>query len=432
MTGSLSLGTAKVDITPTQPLPLAGFAHRTGVFEDILHPLHARILLLIQQDIVGAAPAALVISADLIWWGPEYVSLLRNKILDTLGLDKALVILHATHNHSGPQTTAQFVPAIGQMDSHYISVLESSVLEGVHRAIENVEPVYIDRASGLCHFNVNRRKTVNGRVIMAPNYDGVADPEVIVTRFRTAAGLTKALLVHYACHPTTTADNCVSPDFPGVGMEFIERALGNNAVAAYLQGCCGDVRPDLTSDKKFYRGHDTDVQGLGLLLAGEVLAILRRPMQPCFPCVLKTRRSVVSLNYQALPSRRTLQANRRRTDIIGEWSRLLLEHPERLQRSVQLVSDVLHISSNLSVLTMNAEMVAQYGLFVKKKFGGRILPVAYSNGMIGYVPTAKQVLEGGYETTDSCYYFGLPAPFARTVEGRICKHIAAICREFTG
>jgi hypothetical protein len=428
MPGQLNLGVAKADITPTRPLPLAGFAHRDGAFEEILHPLNARILLLQQEDANGTSEAALIVSADIIWWGPERIVPLSNKVLDVLRLERAAVIFHATHNHSGPQTTDQFVPAIGRLDSHYQSLLESSVLEGVRTALKNVEPVYIDRAAGLCRFNVNRRKLVNGRVIMAPNYDGPADPEVDVTRFKTTAGLTKALLVHYACHPTTTADNCVSSDFPGVAMELVERELGNQAVAAYLQGCCGDVRPDLTSGQRFYRGHDTDVQRLARLLADEVLAILRRPMRPCSPARLVSHRSVLSLYYQALPTTPGLQATRQRTDVIGEWSRLLLDHPERLRPGIALISHLLRIADEVSLLTTNAEMVAQYGLFVKRQFAARILPVAYSNGMIGYVPTAEQLNEGGYEAIDSHYYFGLPAPFARSVEERICRNIAALCQ----
>ncbi|WP_010282114.1 hypothetical protein [Bacillus timonensis] len=41
----LQLGTAKIDITPLHPVPLAGFESRKDNFEGVLHPLYARILL---------------------------------------------------------------------------------------------------------------------------------------------------------------------------------------------------------------------------------------------------------------------------------------------------------------------------------------------------------------------------------------------------
>jgi hypothetical protein len=43
--------------------------------------------------------------------------------------------------------------------------------------------------------------------------------------------------------------------------------------------------------------------------------------------------------------------------------------------------------------------------------------------MIGYVPTAQQLAEGGYEAEGSCPYFGLPGPFDPRIEGLIRRAI---------
>jgi hypothetical protein len=83
----------------------------------------------------------------------------------------------------------------------------------------------------------------------------------------------------------------------------------------------------------------------------------------------------------------------------------------------------LKLCEGLSLLTMNAEMVVEYGLFIKQRFAGSVLPVPYSNGMIGYVPTQRQVAEGGYEARESIAYFSLPAPFEATVETAIHEAI---------
>jgi hypothetical protein len=41
--------------------------------------------------------------------------------------------------------------------------------------------------------------------------------------------------------------------------------------------------------------------------------------------------------------------------------------------------------------------------------------------MIGYVPTAEQVNEGGYEAVESALFFGLPSPFDSSLESKIKK-----------
>jgi hypothetical protein len=79
----------------------------------------------------------------------------------------------------------------------------------------------------------------------------------------------------------------------------------------------------------------------------------------------------------------------------------------------------LELAENLILAAFNAEMVVQYGLFIKDRFNRRVLPLGYTNGMIGYVTTAEQLAEGGYEPCGSTPYFNLPAPFAAGTEARI-------------
>ncbi|MCL6600501.1 MAG: hypothetical protein K6T81_17470, partial [Alicyclobacillus macrosporangiidus] len=87
MTG-LRLGAAKVDITPRTPVPLAGFAHRTGPSEGVAHPLHLRAFVLAQGGV-----HVVWITADLIWWGPELAGRLRRRIADRWGIPQAGVLL---------------------------------------------------------------------------------------------------------------------------------------------------------------------------------------------------------------------------------------------------------------------------------------------------------------------------------------------------
>ncbi|MFD0680648.1 MULTISPECIES: neutral/alkaline non-lysosomal ceramidase N-terminal domain-containing protein [unclassified Paenibacillus] len=488
MEARLLLGSAKADITPERPIPLAGFAHRQGTFESVKHPLHVRVFFFKQEE-AGSTPIrlnseqdeshkmtwsaqVLLLSADLIWWGSERLEGLRQQLGRRWGFKSEEIVFHATHNHSGPQTSGAFTSSIGKPDPAYISFLEAAILTAVEEAASTFEPVTVESGRGECHMGINRRKWMNGQIIMAPNASGTTDPAVTVTRFnKLIGGETKALLVHYSCHPTTTGDNDVSSEFPGIAMELLEHAIGGNAIATFVQGFCADVRPALVEGESFFRGDDKHVEQLGRMLADEVLAVLGRPMKQLPPAVLNGRRLTVPLPFQAVTTPKELkeiaevalhsiersvaesnselvidadsilpsadkspsqhsdaavanpQLLKLQPEIIIEWSRLLLSEPERLREAADLEMTLLTIAEGCSILAVNAEMSVHYGLWVKQLLGNGVMPTGYSNGMIGYVPTSSQIDEGGYEAHDSIYYFGLPGPFAHELESSIYEAI---------
>lgn len=429
---TLKLGTAKVDITPRKPVPLAGFKDREGNAQGIAHPLYARILVFQYEHRDGEKTKAILVSADLIWWDTKRARRMREWIARKWGLTVSSVILHATHTHCGPQTSDQFTPSLGRPDGDVIRQIEEKILAGIRRAFQNVEPVGIQRGIGECKMGINRRKMVDGKVIMAPNPEGPVDPEVNVIRFCMDNGQPKAILVHYACHPTTTGDNLISSEFPGVAMELLEEQMGNGAVAVFLQGCCGDIRPALIQDQLFYRGTDKEVCRLGKTLADEVLTIMNRPMQPLRPVPLRSRTLQIDLPFQELPSISEIKKKQGLSGIVGEWSRVLLDQPGRIRPHIPLELTCLEMADHLAFLTMNGEVVVEYGLMMKEYFHGRVLPLPYSNGMIGYIPTAKQTEEGGYEAEESVLYFGLPAPFSPELEKRIHNSIFTLVRKEDG
>lgn len=412
----LRLGVVTVDITPERPLPLAGFAHRHSVFESIDRPLFAKVWLFENGGAAGLEPErALVVQADLIWWGSERVTKLALAIRERWGLPESSVILHASHTHFGPQTSCLFTPSLGLPDVRYIRLLETKLMDGIAEAFGRLEPVTIERGSGECNIGIHRRRRKGVKMTMAPNPEGPSDPEVVVIRFRASSGKVAGVWFHYACHPTTTGDNSVTSEFPGVAMEIVERAIGEGAAASFLQGCCGDIRPALIRDAQFYRGDTTDIVELGRTLADEVIHVLQSPME-VLPCSsIRSERLTIALPFQRMPGIEDLQNEAARGGISGEWSRLLLSYPERLLPSIPLELSCLNLAQGLSLLAINAETVVEYGLFAKSLAGG-VLPLPYSNGMIGYLPTESQLREGGYESEESGYYFGLPSPFAHSVE----------------
>ena len=407
MTPLLRLGTARVDITPQQPIPLAGFAHRSGDFERIHSRLFLRAFLFAQDE-----ASALLISADLFCWGPD----LYESVLRRLDLPPESIILHATHNHSGPQTSHLFSPSLGAADDRYLEFLQDAVVRAAESARANLEPVTVERGSGRCGFGIYRRKLVDGVIRMAPNLDGPVDPELTAIRFRSLDGAPKAVLVHYTCHPTTSGANEVCAEYPGLAMSALEEDV---PVAAFLQGCCGDIRPALIRDGEFYHGEASDAAALAEELVSETRRVLRGAMAPRAPCPLVVSRGTTRLPLETAPGIEELQRLRDTPGIIGEWSRLLLADPARLAWPAVLESTRLDLAHGFGLLSFNAEMVVSYGLYAKEVSGGTLLPIGYSNGMIGYVPTMQQIAEGGYESAEAFRYYGFPAALNPDAEAAV-------------
>jgi len=134
---------------------------------------------------------------------------------------------------------------------------------------------------------------------------------------------------------------------------------------------------------------------------------------------LKAQWDSVELPFQHVPIEAELREESTKDGVIGEWARAFLAHPERIAASATLRLQRLDIARDQSLLAMNGEMCMDYGRQIKDVSRGTVLPVGYSNGMVGYIPTATQVDEGGYEADESTRYYLLPGRFAREIDARI-------------
>ncbi|GAA3408515.1 neutral/alkaline non-lysosomal ceramidase N-terminal domain-containing protein [Paenibacillus hodogayensis] len=424
----LLLGTAKIDITPEQPVPLAGFGHRKGPFEGINRRLFVRVNVFEQGE--GAARRRVLIAqGDIIWWGSERMEGIRLALGERFGIGASDIILSAQHTHGGPQTTTLFCDTLGLPDSAYLERLDGLLLRGVEEAVAGLEPVTAERGVGECRIGINRRKFVGGVMAMAPNFDGLFDPAVNVVRFRRGDGSAKAVFVHYACHPTTTNTNFVTSEYPGAAAERLEATLGCGTVVSFLQGCTGNIRPALHRENKFYAGSERDVARLGRALANEVERVLAMPMQPLAAAPVTGRRIVAQLPFQTVPTQAEIDGAIAQGGVRAEWGEKLRSPSGKLGTHIPFELTFIRLAEQLSFLAMDGEVVLEYGDYIKRLAGNRTLPMGYSNGMVGYVPTAAQIAEGGYEGKESAVYFALPAAFAPETEIIIRQAIEELIRE---
>lgn len=421
----LEMGVAKVDITPEAPIPLAGFGFRSGPYEGITRPLYAKVSLFRQAaEAGGALVQTLVVQADLIALSPDVVPGFASAIAERYGLAGASVLYNASHTHGGPFMRGGI--AAGPIDAGYARLLEKRLLQATEEAFANAEPVRAAKALGGCGIGIHRRKAVNGKMTMAPNPEGPIDREVTVVTFsRTGDGTPKGLFVHFTCHPTTTGDNRINSDYPGVAMERVEEAVGGGVVATFLQGCCGDIRPNVTNESGgFFRGDDAYVRRLGTALGDEVAAVWNKEARILEPCALEVRDTIVRLPFDEAQAEPEESLPERYAELRREW---LKQSPDnRLSKPMRV--SYMKLAEGLELVGFEGEVVVEYGLYLKEQFPDAVLPLAYTNGVIAYIPTAAQLVEGGYEPRESIRLFGLPAPFGGAIEGLIREAAVGLVR----
>jgi len=404
----LRVGAGRADITPDWPVSLAGFAVRTGRSTGVAHRLHVRAI------VVERGPRrVLVVSADLLNWSPERLPGLRSRLTARCGIAPDAMVFAATHNHSAPATTRWMAPSIGVLDSPYADLLEARTVAAVTDAIADLEEVTVANGIGTFDLGMHRRTVVDGRAIARPNPDGPADHDISVLAYRRRDGSLKAALTHYTCHPVLSREPVLTGEFTGYAMDTLEERTG--ATCLYLQGCCGDVNPGRLGGSGITQ---VPVQGERLADAvGAVLASL--PAGTDGSGDPGARWATAQLPFDQIPTPAELTGMVDRDGIDGEWARTLLTDLTTLRPSATLLVQRLDLGGGIDLLTFNGEVTVAYGLRVKARSGGTVWPVGYANGMLGYLPTAQQLADGGYEADESTRYYLLPGRFARSIEQRI-------------
>src|SRR5438046_2528448 len=131
-------------------------------------------------------------------------------------------------------------------------------------------------------------RVTHGKAVVRLNPDGPNDTRVKVLRFDDGRSMAPmAVLMHAVCHPCffTWGDNVSPPypngypkmsaDFPGEAQRFVEKVYDGKTKALFLQGCAGDIRPNLPGYP--YRCADeADIQWAGQDLGSAVVRAYSR------------------------------------------------------------------------------------------------------------------------------------------------------------
>jgi neutral ceramidase len=412
----VKIGINSIDITPKNPVWLTGYGSRDRKSEGAYQSLMAGAIA-----ISGESDEVLILTADLIGYNLAYAAAAKARIAESTGLLPRQVVLTATHTHCAPFFYPMAMP--GEPETEYAEFLEAQLVAVAVSAKQRQVSGEIGFSRGRSEFGVSRRlPDGEGGVRFAPNPDGPMDRDLDTLWFNDSDGSPLGSLTIFGCHPTSRGGYLLGGDYPG----FLCRALSEetNAPAFFSTGCAGNIRP-------WFKGESGGFETPSL----EELETASRKMSEE---VLDSRQNLVSVNaetlrvtsefhhlpYADLPDVATLAdtAESHSNPLRRAWAAEMLKLAEAggLPKSCPQEIQVVQFNENLRAVFLGGEVLTEIGLHIKAALQpATTITVAYSNGLIAYVPSQETYDLGGYEVDGSHFYFLRPAPFAKAIEGLI-------------
>ena len=398
-------GVAVVDITPKEPVWMAGFAARTCPPQGAALPLHAKALAL--EDERGSR--AVLVSLDVLGVTAPFAARVAEEARRRHGLPREALLINASHTHCGPVVgdtlSVAYELTAGQWSAirEYTQELARKVTDVIGDALRRLRPARLYFGQGEAGFAANRR------VQFTP--EGPVDHSVPVLRVEGDDGRCLAVAFGYACHNTTLqADYCrFHGDYAGVAQAAVEKR-NPGALALFLAGCGGDANPKPRGTLELVERHGT---ALADAVEGPKLTPVSGPLRLAY--------GEVDLPFAPPPGRAEWEARSRGDDpYVRRHAGLMLEALDRdgrLQSVQPEPVQVWRFGRDLTLIALGGEVVVDYALRLKRDHPSeRLWVAAYSNDVFGYVPSRRVLEEGGYEGGGAMVYYGKPGPFAPDVE----------------
>lgn len=391
--GSFRAAVVKVDITPETPQYLRGYNPRlsTGVLDHLYH----RIVVvddgktqfyLISTDVVGIPPV-------------EYqrvVGMLKRKY----DIDPLNVWWSTTHTHSAPEVAAHFkgipYPSMAdraqlssrhEIDTAYTGMLERKLINGVGEARGKLASARFGIGWGFSQANINRRGIdVDGEASLGLNPDGPTDRRIGLIRIEQQDGKLLVLIANYAMHGTVLGQEStkISGDAPGVVAEYVESQTG--APMLFINGAAGNMAPIYSVYENERAGHLSQFR---VLLGDRILEA-------------NLKISATTADVSLASGEITVETPRR--EGLG-WSPDLTAYSRTTTGGINLVRlpvRFLKINDDVALWAAPVEMFCEISNEIRARSPfAYTFYYGYTNGSLGYLPSADAWEHGGYEPSVS-------------------------------
>ena len=419
---SWKAGVARADITPEEPLWLAGYAARDHAAEGTIHPLWTKALAL--EDASGNR--AVLVTSDILGFPKDVSDRIRDRIEQEHGLSRAQIILSASHTHSAPVIANSLRCMYTYNDEEeaklkqYATVLEDRIVTLVNEALGNLQPAALFSGNGVARFAVNRRNNVEKDLPTTATLAGPQDHAVPTLKVARADGTIAAVVFGYACHGTVLSDYVWCGDYPGFAQIALETEYPD-ATAMFFAGCGADQnaipRRSVPLAKQY-----------GKTLAAAVERVLEEPMRP-LEATLKMVYQEIPLAIEDAPDANTLRERIANTGgyehSCNQWLLDKLDSGETLPVSYPYPVQIWHLG-NQTLVTLGGEVTVPYAIGIKERLGQDTFVMGYANDLLAYIPSEQILKEGGYEGKTSQLIYGMSNTWKPGLEMQILDAVETL------
>jgi hypothetical protein len=422
-------GVAKVDITPQESVPLAGYGGKTRMSENVLHPIWIKALALRDET----NEVHVIVTADLVGLSEKMVNIIACNAIKRYKLKRENLILNTSHNHSCPVTEDvlwlyyEFTPNEAAVKDRYTALVYSKYNEVIEQALTNMKPAELHFEQGLAGIAVNRRRS---RGSETRSFGGQVDQDVPVITVKFE-GQIKAILFGYSCHTTALGGLTISGDYAGFAQLELEKSFPG-AIALFIQNCGGDANP-----LPRIRGNDEQASTLALMygsiLAESVKQVIALPMNVLSGPI----RAVMGETELKLKEGLSLTELQEKLPSLSGMEKREIEHqisqyksfgspPDKVKYPVQ----VWRFGKEFILIALTGETVVDYSLKFKGRYGWNDTWVfGYNNNLLSYIPSERVLKEGGYEGTTGMLEYGHRAQYKEGVEDQISKIVHELVKK---
>ena len=382
---TLDAGVGSVDITPTEPVSLAG-SPTPIKSTSISSRLYARALVLSE-----GGQKAVIVTLDTLKYPVEHSQRARQQIEKVTGIPVANIIICSSHTHRGP------------LWSYYPDQLVTPITEAVVQAVRDLTPCTLGMSKGRAEGVSECRRVIKdghawNRWQLKPEEqdkypaEGPVDPEFDVLAVTAKDGRHKAVVYNFACHAANTRDLAVSADFPADVQQHVQKHLGYEVATLFLTGACGDINPIYSVRRNLF----------GERLGGGIVQCLDK-LDPISKPVLALESREFQMPGRENPEFKEAEVARSWPGQLEHYRKAFADMKTREKPSYQYFITGLRIGDDFAIVTNANELFCSIGMSIKKQSPFKhTMTVEQTNGAHGYLPTAKAFEGGSYET-----WFGL-------------------------
>ncbi|MFN8224133.1 MAG: hypothetical protein U0R50_12905 [Gaiellales bacterium] len=451
-------GAASLPLTPPLDLPMIGFVRQRLPAQGYGLPLETTAIAFERE---GAR--VVLCGVDIVGITSPQVESLIERVAAATGAAPEGVLLNWSHTHLAPtggrlggDVFGELPEARRQSMDAFARVIQDKVVSVCALASQRLEPARVVWGQADVDLAVNRRERVEGGSILGWNPDELVDTQATVLQARRPDESVIATLVGYGCHPVTTGHDLFvySADFPGAMREAVRGLTGGECT--FFQGAGGNVLPRFS-----FNADEAEARRVGTCLAVAAVESVAdqyatpieiavhsdqsaniysvyRPRQVEAPApALGATMTQVTIPLMPHPSLDEVAALRDQYDrdledarSAGDHGRIKVAHyhaawAHKIEAQLRDGTAPTFVTGRVNavrigdgaIVTGPGETFTEYGMAVKERSPATpTLYAGYTNGLLGYLPTANEYQHKGYEAGYGYKSAGLPSLFDPSVE----------------